>query len=65
MLLLKGANWCEIFNFALIFFSQDVVRKIENVDADQSKPKKDCAIEDSGVIPVEEPFNVDKDAAKE
>jgi hypothetical protein len=47
------------------YISQDVVRKIENVDADQSKPKNDCVIEDSGVIPVEEPFNVDKDAAEE
>ena len=41
------------------------MRKIENVEVDQSKPKKDCVIEDSGVIPVEEPFNVEKDAAKE
>jgi hypothetical protein len=58
---------CYLFNsnFYVVYISQNVVRKIENVDADQSKPKKDCVIEDSGAIPVEEPFNVEKDAAEE
>ncbi|XP_028390725.1 peptidyl-prolyl cis-trans isomerase B-like [Dendronephthya gigantea] len=51
--------------FGKVLEGMDVVRKVENVDADQSKPKKDCVIEDSGVIPVEEPFNVEKEAAKE
>jgi hypothetical protein len=27
MLLLKGANWCEIFNFALIFFPRMSLEK--------------------------------------
>ena len=51
--------------FGKVLEGMNVVRKVEDVDVDQSKPKKDCVIEDSGTIPVEEPFNVEKDAAEE
>ena len=59
---LKGHLFILYF---MLFILQNVVRKVEDVDVDQSKPKKDCVIEDSGTIPVEEPFNVEKDAAEE
>ena len=52
-LILNTINW----NF------KDVVRKLENVDVDGSTPKEDCKIADSGIIHVEEPFNVEKDDA--
>ncbi|XP_046861091.1 peptidyl-prolyl cis-trans isomerase B-like [Xenia sp. Carnegie-2017] len=51
--------------FGKVLEGMDVVRKIENVQVDQSKPVKDCVIEDSGVITVEEPFNVDKSPSEE
>ena len=42
------------------------MRKIENTKTGQNdKPNKDVAIADSGDLPVEKPFIVEKDAAKE
>ena len=52
-------NWSGI----LFWNFKDVVRKLENVDVDGSTPKKDCKIADSGIVHVEEPFNVEKDDA--
>lgn len=42
-------------------FSQDVVRKVENVEVDGSTPKKEVKIADCGVIEVDEPFNVERE----
>ena len=40
---------------------QDVVKKVENVEVDGTTPKKDCVIADSGILPLDAPFNVDKE----
>ena len=37
---------------------------VENVEVDNSKPKKDCTIAESGTIAVDEPFNVEKDGVE-
>ena len=34
---------------------------IENTKVDGSKPVEDCVIYDSGTLPLDKPFNVDKD----
>ena len=48
-----------------MFSFQDVVRKIESAETGgNNKPKKDCVIADSGIIPVEEPFYVEKKPAE-
>ena len=45
---------------------QDVVRKIEKQETGaNNKPKKDCVIADSGTLPVEEAFHVEKKPAQE
>lgn len=44
----------------------DVVRKIEATKTDsRDKPQEDVVIVDSGSIPVQEPFSVDKADAEE
>ena len=44
--------------FVLLY--QDVVRAIEATDVSGSTPKNTVAIKDCGVIPVDEPFNVEE-----
>ena len=46
----------------LLFPEQDVVRQIEKTEtADRDRPVKDVSIKDCGVLPVDEPFHVDKE----
>ena len=40
---------------------QDVVKKVEETPVEGSTPKSDCVIADSGVLPLDKPFNVDKE----
>ena len=41
---------------------QDVVQKIESTETgERDRPVKDVVIKDSGSLPVDEPFKVDKD----
>ena len=48
------------------FSTQDVVRKIENSKTGQNdRPTQEVAIADSGDLPIEKPFQVEKDAVKE
>jgi len=47
--------------FGKVLQGMDVVRKIENIEVESSKPVEDCIIYDSGELPLEKPFNVDKD----
>ena len=42
-------------------FLKDVVKKVEETEVDGTTPKKDCVIADSGIVPLDEPYNVDKD----
>lgn len=49
----------------MIFFSQDIVRKIENnPTAAGDKPVKEVEIKDCGSLPVDSPFAVEKEDAK-
>lgn len=47
--------------FIFVYLQQDVVKKIENTEVDGTTPKKDCVIADSGILPLDKPFNVDKE----
>ncbi|XP_071485216.1 peptidyl-prolyl cis-trans isomerase B-like [Diadema antillarum] len=49
--------------FGKVLEGMDVVRKIENTKVSGSTPVEACIIKDSGVIAVEEPFNVEKEGA--
>ena len=40
---------------------KDVVRKIEDTKVAGTTPKKDCIIADSGILPLDKPFNVEKE----
>ena len=42
-------------------YLKDVVKKVEETEVDGTTPKKDCVIADSGIEPLDEPYNVDKD----
>ena len=49
------------FKFAFLTF-QEVARKIEEIETDfRDKPKKEVKIEDSGSLPVDKPFVVEKE----
>ena len=43
-------------------FLQDVVKMVEETEVSGSSPVKDCKIVDSGVVPLSEPFNIEKEA---
>ncbi len=44
-----------------ILLFQDVIRKIEATETGRNdRPVDDVAIQDSGELPVEKPFNVEK-----
>ncbi|KAA0193077.1 Peptidyl-prolyl cis-trans isomerase [Fasciolopsis buskii] len=52
--------------FGKVLSGMDVVRKIENTKTDhKDTPVLEVTISDCGELPVEEPFHVDKDSAKE
>lgn len=52
---------CKHMFFSLCF--QNVVRKIENSKTDaRDRPEKDVVIADCGVLTVDEPFAVEKEA---
>ncbi|XP_070542712.1 peptidyl-prolyl cis-trans isomerase 5-like [Ptychodera flava] len=51
--------------FGKIVEGMDVVRKIENTPVAGSSPKDECVIADSGVIEVDEPYSVPKEAVEE
>ncbi|KXJ25954.1 peptidyl-prolyl cis-trans isomerase B [Exaiptasia diaphana] len=48
--------------FGKILEGMDVVRKIENTEVKGSTPVKDCMIADSGTLPLDKPFNVEKES---
>ena len=42
--------------------NKDVVRQIERTETgERDRPVKDVVIKDSGILPVDEPFHVDKE----
>jgi len=47
--------------FGKVVNGMDVVKKVEETEVDGTTPKKDCVIADSGIVPLDEPYNVDKD----
>ncbi|EDO34629.1 predicted protein [Nematostella vectensis] len=46
--------------FGKVLEGMDVVRKLENVNVKGSTPVKTCMIDDSGTLPLDKPFNVEK-----
>merc|ERR1712018_116427 len=46
--------------FGKVLEGMDVVRKLENVEVNGSTPRETCMIDDSGVLPIDKPFNVEK-----
>lgn len=59
----KQTSWLDGRHvvFGKIIKGMDVVRKIEATSTDgRDKPVKDVVIADSGTLPVESPFSVDK-----
>lgn len=49
-------------HYYIYLLYQDIVRKIEKTDTDtRDRPAKDVKIADCGSIPVEKPFQVQKD----
>lgn len=52
--------------FGKVLKGMDVVRKIEKTKTDgRDKPTKDVTIEDCGSLPVDKPFEVEKEPVKE
>lgn len=47
------------------FVSQDVVRKMENVETKQDRPIVPVSVADCGSLPVEKHFAVSTDAVQE
>ncbi|KAK3709903.1 hypothetical protein QZH41_020026 [Actinostola sp. cb2023] len=47
--------------FGKVLEGMDVVKKIENTKVSGSKPAQDCTITDSGTIPLDKPFNIEKE----
>ena len=37
------------------------MKKLENTEVNGSTPKQDCVIADSGILPLEKPFNIEKE----
>ncbi|XP_028412619.1 peptidyl-prolyl cis-trans isomerase B-like [Dendronephthya gigantea] len=46
--------------FGIILEGMNIVKKIENIRVDGSSPTIDCVIADSGVLPLDKPFYVEK-----
>lgn len=62
----KKTSWLDGRHvvFGKVLKGMDVVRKIESEKTDaRDRPEKEVKIEDSGTLPVEEPFSVTKDDA--
>ena len=55
--LLKGYMSMKM---SYLTFFQNIVKKIENIDVDGSVPTVDCVISDSGVLPLEKSFYIEK-----
>jgi len=52
--------------FGKVLEGMSVVRKIESSKTDpRDRPEKDVAIADSGIIPVDQPFSVERSDATE
>ncbi|XP_031549463.1 peptidyl-prolyl cis-trans isomerase B-like [Actinia tenebrosa] len=47
--------------FGKVLEGMGVVRKIENTPLSGSQPIKDCVIVDSGTLPLDKPFNIEKE----
>ena len=45
----------------ILSFLQDVVKTLEDTEVNGSTPKQDCVIADSGILPLEKPFNIEKE----
>lgn len=56
---------CQLLD-VVIFYFQDVVRRIENLEKDgRDRPTKDVVIADCGSLAVDTPFSVPKEPVKE
>eukprot|EP00794_Sanderia_malayensis_P010254 gene10254-11308_t len=47
--------------FGKVINGMDIVKKIEDTEVDGSTPKQDCVIADSGILPLDQPFNIEKE----
>lgn len=65
MMACKRNHYVDLYQF-LCLLLQDVVRKIEGTKTNPGdKPAQEIKIADSGSIPVETPYAVDKKPSKE
>eukprot|EP00112_Aurelia_sp_Birch-Aquarium-sp1_P013931 Seg298.37 transcript_id=Seg298.37/GoldUCD/mRNA.D3Y31 product="Peptidyl-prolyl cis-trans isomerase B" protein_id=Seg298.37/GoldUCD/D3Y31 len=47
--------------FGKVIEGMDIVKKLESTEVDGSTPKQDCVIADCGILPLEKPFNIEKE----